>query len=75
MSDFLHNYHQHVEERAAQGIAPLALDKEQTAQLIELLKNPPQGKEDELLTLFKERIPAGVDDATYVKASFLSAWL
>lgn len=73
MSDFLEKYHQHVEERAAMGIVPLSLDAEQTADLIELLKNPPKDKADELLTLFKERIPAGVDDATYVKASFLSA--
>ncbi len=73
MSEFLQKYQQHVEERKAQDIVPLALDKEQTAELIELLKNPPEGKADELLTLFKERIPAGVDDATYVKASFLSA--
>ncbi len=73
MSDFLQKYQQHVEERAELGIVPLALDKEQTAELVELLKNPAKGTEEQLLTLFKERIPAGVDDATYVKASFLAA--
>ncbi len=73
MSEFLNKYHQHVEERAAQGIAPLALNAEQTADLIELLKNPPDDEREELLFLFTERVPAGVDDATYVKASFLSA--
>ncbi|PID64924.1 MAG: aconitate hydratase B, partial [Gammaproteobacteria bacterium] len=73
MSDFLQTYHQHVKTRAAEGVAPLPLSAEQTAQLVELLKNPPADNTDELLTLFKTRIPAGVDDATYVKASFLSA--
>lgn len=73
MSDFLQNYYQHVEERAAQGVVPLPLSAEQTAHLIELLKKPPADKAEELLWLFKDRIPAGVDDASYVKASFLSA--
>ena len=46
MSDFLQNYQKHVDERAAQGILPLPLTAVQTAELIELLKNPPVGKED-----------------------------
>ncbi|MGP1573117.1 bifunctional aconitate hydratase 2/2-methylisocitrate dehydratase [Aggregatibacter segnis] len=73
MSDFLQNYQKHVDERAAQGIIPLPLTAAQTAELVELLKNPPAGKEDFLLDLFENRIPAGVDEAAYVKASFLSA--
>ncbi len=73
MSDFLQSYQQHVDERAALGIVPKPLDAEQTAQLIELLKNPPADKADFLLNLFETRIPAGVDEATYVKASFLAA--
>ena len=73
MSDFLQNYQKHVDERAAQGILPLPLTAAQTAELVELLKNPPAGKEDFLLDLFENRIPAGVDEAAYVKASFLSA--
>ncbi len=62
-----------IDERAAQGILPLPLTAAQTAELVELLKNPPAGKEDFLLDLFENRIPAGVDEAAYVKASFLSA--
>ncbi|HDR1333956.1 TPA: bifunctional aconitate hydratase 2/2-methylisocitrate dehydratase [Pasteurella multocida] len=73
MSDFLQSYQQHVDERAALGIVPKPLDAEQTAQLIELLKNPPADKADFLLNLFETRIPAGVDEAAYVKASFLAA--
>ncbi|MGC6356286.1 bifunctional aconitate hydratase 2/2-methylisocitrate dehydratase [Pasteurella multocida] len=73
MSDFLQSYQQHVDERAALGIVPKPLDAEQTAQLIELLKNSPADKADFLLNLFETRIPAGVDEAAYVKASFLAA--
>ncbi len=75
MSQFLQQYQAHVQERAEQGVAPLALSAEQTAELIELIKNPGSENVDELMTLFTQRIPAGVDDATYVKASFLSAVL
>ncbi|MDP8163233.1 bifunctional aconitate hydratase 2/2-methylisocitrate dehydratase [Pasteurella skyensis] len=73
MTSFLDTYQQHVDERLAEGIVPQPLNAEQTAQLIELLKQPPQGKEEYLLSLFENRIPAGVDEAAYVKASFLSA--
>lgn len=73
MSNFLQSYQQHIDERAALGIVPKPLDAEQTAQLIELLKNPPVGKETYLLNLFENRIPAGVDEAAYVKASLLAA--
>ncbi|MDH2998608.1 aconitate hydratase B [Pasteurellaceae bacterium LFhippo2] len=70
---FLTDYQKHVEERANQGVVPLPLNAEQTAQLIELLKDPPTDNADFLLELFETRIPAGVDEAAYVKASFLSA--
>ena len=36
-------YRQHVAEHAALGIPPLPLSTQQTADLIELLKNPPAG--------------------------------
>ena len=73
MSEFLNKYYQHLQDRTENGIAPLALNSTQVADLIELLKYPPEGKAEELLSLFVNRIPAGVDDASYVKASFLSA--
>jgi len=66
-------YNQHVAEREAQGLPPLALDAEQTAALVELVKNPPAGEEEFLVNLLVERVPAGVDDAAYVKAAFLAA--
>ena len=69
----LDNYRQHVAERAALGIPPLPLTAKQTAELIELLKNPPAGEEQNLVELLTHRVPAGVDDAAKVKASYLAA--
>lgn len=66
-------YRKHVAERAKEGIPPKPLSAEQTASLVELLKNPPEGESDDLLYLIQNRVPAGVDEAAYVKAGFLSA--
>lgn len=65
-------YREHVAERAAQGLPPLPLDAAQTAALVALLKNPPAHEEDYLLQLLEQRVPAGVDQAAYVKAAFLA---
>ncbi len=70
---FLASYRQHVAERAALGIPPLPLTAQQTADVIELLKNPPAGEESFLVDLITHRVPAGVDDAAKVKASYLAA--
>ncbi|AYN94248.1 bifunctional aconitate hydratase 2/2-methylisocitrate dehydratase [Pseudomonas sp. LTJR-52] len=69
----LEAYRKHVEERAAQGIVAQPLNAEQTAGLVELLKNPPAGEEEFLVDLITNRVPPGVDEAAYVKAGFLSA--
>ncbi|KQP35774.1 bifunctional aconitate hydratase 2/2-methylisocitrate dehydratase [Pseudorhodoferax sp. Leaf274] len=69
----LQAYRDHVAERAALGIPPLPLSAKQTAELIELLKAPPAGEEAFLLNLITHRVPAGVDDAAKVKASYLAA--
>ncbi len=73
MTDFLKTYEAHVAERAELGIPPLPLSAVQTADVIELIKNPPAGHGDDLVTLLTYRVPPGVDDAAKVKASFLSA--
>jgi aconitate hydratase 2/2-methylisocitrate dehydratase len=62
-----------VAERAALGIPPLPLSAKQTGELVELLKNPPAGEEATLVELITHRVPAGVDDAAKVKASYLAA--
>ena len=69
----LEAYRHHAAERAALGIPPLPLTAQQTAEVIELLKNPPEGEGDFLLELIAQRVPAGVDDAANVKASYLAA--
>src|SRR4051794_21456091 len=69
----LQAYVEHVAERAALGIPPLPLSARQTADLIELLKNPSTAEADFLLNLITHRVPAGVDDAAKVKASYLAA--
>ncbi len=69
----LEAYRKHVEERAAEGVPPKPLDADQTAALVELLKNPPAGEEAYLLDLLINRVPAGVDQAAYVKAGYLAA--
>jgi len=69
----LEAYRSHVAERAEAGIVPKPLSAEQVAELVELLKNPPAGEEEFILDLLSNRVPAGVDEAAYVKAGFLSA--
>ncbi|WP_394537364.1 bifunctional aconitate hydratase 2/2-methylisocitrate dehydratase [Lysobacter enzymogenes] len=69
----LEAYRHHVAERAALGIPPLPLTAQQTADVIELLKAPPTGEGEFLLDLITYRVPAGVDDAAKVKASYLAA--
>ncbi len=69
----LNIYRQHVAERLAEGVVPQPLDAPQTAALIELFKNPPADETDFILDLLANRIPAGVDEAAYVKAGFLAA--
>eukprot|EP00442_Polarella_glacialis_P001777 CAMPEP_0115152762 /NCGR_PEP_ID=MMETSP0227-20121206/66340_1 /TAXON_ID=89957 /ORGANISM="Polarella glacialis, Strain CCMP 1383" /LENGTH=900 /DNA_ID=CAMNT_0002563405 /DNA_START=68 /DNA_END=2770 /DNA_ORIENTATION=- len=66
-------YDAHVAERALTTLPPLPLDPKQALCVVELLKKPPAGEEAFLVDLIKNRVPPGVDDATYVKANFLCA--
>ena len=69
----LSTYRENAAQRLSRGIPALPLNASQTQALTELLQNPPAGEEDELLHLLSERIPPGVDEAAYVKATWLSA--
>lgn len=69
----LEAYRKAAAERAALGIPALPLNAQQTADLVELLKNPPTGEGEFLVELLAHRVPPGVDDAAKVKASFLAA--
>jgi aconitate hydratase 2 / 2-methylisocitrate dehydratase len=66
-------YLKHEAERRGMGIPPRPLDSAQTEELCVLLENPPAGKEQFFLDLFRNRIAPGVDPAAKVKASFLAA--
>jgi len=68
----LESYRQHVADREAEGLPPLALDANQVADLVELIKNPPVGEDEFLVDLLVHRVPPGVDQAAYVKAAFLA---
>jgi aconitate hydratase 2/2-methylisocitrate dehydratase len=79
VTPFLTDYQAHVAERALEaegfGIAPKPLSAEQVSTLLEELKTGAGDATDraELLDLLRNRIPPGVDEAAYVKASYLSA--
>lgn len=68
----LEDYKKHTQERAELGVPPLALTADQVAQLVELLKASPVEDADYAIELFTQQVPAGVDDAAYVKAAFLN---
>lgn len=68
----LKQYRKHLADRAMQGIVPKPLNVEQVVSLVELLKQPPKGEEAFIVDLLINRVPAGVDEAAYIKASFLA---
>lgn len=65
-------YLKHEAYRAEKGIPALPLDSTQTAELCELLSNPPADKGEFLMHLFEERIAPGVDPSAEVKAGYLN---
>jgi len=71
--EILAQYRQHVVDRAKIDVVPQPLNVEQVAAVVELIKQPPAGQEAFILDLLSQRVPAGVDEAAYVKAGFLAA--
>jgi aconitate hydratase 2 / 2-methylisocitrate dehydratase len=59
-------------ERKNQGLPSLPLNAERTVSLIELLKKDSAQDPDLLISLLENRVPAGVDQAAFVKAAFLT---
>lgn len=76
---FLDSYEAHVNERKGLadglGVAPKPLDANQVSSLISELNDPTTSPEDakQLAELLTHRVPPGVDEAAYVKATYLSA--
>jgi aconitate hydratase 2/2-methylisocitrate dehydratase len=75
MSSFLEEFDAHVAERAAMegeyGTAPKPLDASQAGRVIDELKA--DGQNEKLQELLDHRVPPGVDEAAYGKATWLSA--
>jgi aconitate hydratase 2/2-methylisocitrate dehydratase len=77
-SPFLTVYQEHVDERLQEagglGIFPKPLSPDQVGALIDELKTAESGESaDKMLELLTHRVPPGVDEAAYVKATWLSA--
>lgn len=64
-------YLAHIDERAQDNLPPLVLNAQQTKSVVENLIN--NNDEAFYLDLLTHRIPPGVDEAAYVKASFLAS--
>lgn len=69
----LPSYRQAALEREGLGVPALPLNAAQASALTALLEQPPAEEGGFLLHLLSERIPPGVDEAAYVKASWLTA--
>jgi len=72
-ADLLPSYRQAALEREELGVPALPLNASQASALTALLEQPPAEEGGFLLHLLSERIPPGVDEAAYVKASWLAA--
>lgn len=77
MSTFLSQYDDHVKERAkiATGVAPKPLSSSEVGALIDEIRaaKPGDDNANRLVELLSNRVPPGVDEAAYVKATYLSA--
>jgi len=73
LETLLKDYADHVAERATKGIPPLPLNAEQTNCITKLLEQDSTYDSSYLLDLLINRVPPGVDEAAYVKASWLTA--
>jgi aconitate hydratase 2/2-methylisocitrate dehydratase len=68
----LDSYFKQENERKAQGIPPLPLNPDETADVCKLLESPPKAQEEQLVSLLKNRVAPGVDPAAKVKAAWLA---
>ena len=73
LETLLKDYADHVAERAAKGIPPLPLNAQQTNCVTKLLEQDSNYDSSYLLDLLINRVQPGVDEAAYVKASWLTA--
>lgn len=78
-SSFLTSYDEHVTERSTlasgKGIAPKPLDPIQCQSLVDEIRSFDGSAEEgeRMVEILSHRVPPGVDEAAYVKATYLSA--
>ncbi len=68
----LESYFKNESERKLQGIPPLPLNPDEVQEVCQLLKNPPEGKEEILLNVLSNRVAPGVDPSAKLKAAWLT---
>jgi len=68
----LNSYLADEKKRRELGLPALALNPEQTAEIVELLKKSKHEQSEKLIDIFINKVPAGVDPAAYIKAAFLN---
>jgi aconitate hydratase 2/2-methylisocitrate dehydratase len=68
----LESYEKAAAERRSQGLPPLPLNPEETAEVCRGLENPPPGRAAELASLLRDRVSPGVDPAAEIKAAWLA---
>ena len=68
----LNTYLADEKKRTELGLPALALNPEQTAEIVELLKKSDYEQSEKLVDVFINKVPAGVDPAAYIKAAFLN---
>ena len=68
----LNSYLADEKKRRELGLPALALNPEQTAEIVELLKKSEHEQSEKLIDIFINKVPAGVDPAAYIKAAFLN---
>lgn len=68
----LESYEKAAAERRSQGLPPLPLNPEETAEVCRGLENPPPGRAAELASLLRDRVSPGVDPAAEIKAEWLA---
>ena len=73
LETLLKDYADHAAERATKGIPPLPLNAEQSNCITQWLEQDSTYDSLDLLDLLINRVPPGVDEAAYVKASWLTA--
>lgn len=68
----LEQYYEEAAERAKMGLIPKPLNAAQTSEICQRLQQAESEHAKAYLDLLQHRVPAGVDEAAYVKAGFLA---